>query len=143
MSEIDVDYSHDSISEKTDKDYQLEFENKRDKKYFRKLLFYVLGCLVIVMFIVSFTATYCYIFRVHIPFIHIDTAIKAAVSTKGNIAPTILLSLTLMIPTVLALAMMRFLFGNTDQVDEKNIPSIVFNIGKELKETFLALIKKD
>ena len=37
---IEVDYSHDNISEKTDKDYQLEFENKRDKKYFRKLLFY-------------------------------------------------------------------------------------------------------
>ena len=134
----DVDFSQDRISTFDDKKYQLEFENEKDQKAYRKWLFYGMGIIIIIMFIISFTATYCYIFHIKIPFIEINKNIKS----QANTGIVILLSITLMIPTVLSLAMMRFLFGNNEQKEEKNIPSIIFNIGKELKETLIAFINK-
>jgi len=71
-------------------------------------------------------------------FIEINKNIKL----QANTGILVLLSITLMIPTILSLAMMRFLFGNNEQKEEKNIPSIIFNIGKELKETLIAFIDK-
>ena len=134
----EIDISQDNISTFDDRKYQLEFENEKDQKNYRKIMFFGMGILIIIMFLISFTATYCYIF--HINFIGIE--INKNNSVKANTGIVILLSLTLMIPTVLSLAMMRFLFGNNEQKEEKNIPSIIFNIGKELKETLIAIIDK-
>ena len=135
----DIDYSQDNISPFDDKKYQLEFENEKDQKTYRKWLFYTMGIAIIVMFIISYTAAYCYIFHIKIPsFIEINKNIKL----QANTGTLVLLSITLMIPTILSLAMMRFLFGSNEQKEEKNIPSIIFNIGKELKETLIAFIDK-
>ena len=134
----EMDISEDNISATDDKKYQLEFENEKDQKNYRKIMFFGMGTLIIVMFIVSFIATYCYIFHFKIPGIEISKNIPI----KANAGMIVLISLTLMIPTILSLAMMRFLFGNNQQKDEKNIPSIVFNIGKELKETIVAVLNK-
>jgi len=137
MSES-FDISQDKISTFDDEKYKLEFENEKDQKNYRKIMFFGMGILIIIMFVVSFTATFCYVFHIKVPLIEIDKTI----ASKANTGIIILLSITLMIPTVLSLAMMRFLFGNNEQKEEKNIPSIVFNIGKELKETIIALIDK-
>jgi len=58
----DIDYSQDNISPFDDKKYQLEFENEKDQKTYRKWLFYTMGIAIIIMFIISYTAVYCYIF---------------------------------------------------------------------------------
>jgi len=131
--------SQDNILNIDDKKYQIEFENEKDQRNYRKFMFFGMGILIKSMFIISFTATYCYIFHINLPIISIS---KTFFSSKENTRIVILLSLSLMIPIILSLAMMRFLFGNNDQKEEKNIPSIVFNIGKELKETLIAFIDK-
>jgi len=99
-------------------------------------MFFILGILIIAMFIVSFTATYEYITHYTRTSI-IEIYLNKKVGDNGII---VLLSLILMIPTILSLAMMRFLFGNNNQKEEKNVPSIIFNIGKELKETLITFI---
>ncbi|GAX87014.1 hypothetical protein LNAT_P0309 [Lebetimonas natsushimae] len=129
------DLAGGNITLTEDEKFTLELENEKDKKHYRKLIFYILGGMVILMFLVSFTATYWYIYNLHDLIIH-----NAKQTTYTGIV--ILLSLTLMIPTVLSLAILRFLFGNNDQKDEKNVPSIIFNIGKELKETLIAIMDK-
>jgi heme/copper-type cytochrome/quinol oxidase subunit 2 len=129
-----ADLSEGQISSIEDETFQLEFENEKDRRHYRKLVFYILGSMVIIMFICSFIGVYCYIF--HINNIHQNTKIE------GNKGIIFLLSLTLTIPTILSLAIMRFLFGNNTEKDEKNIPSIIFNIGKELKETLVTFINK-
>jgi len=137
----EIDVSNDNITLDEDKKFQLEFENEKDQKTYRKRLFYGMGILVIIMFVISFTATYCFIFHIKLPFFDICCT-TSPISKQESIGATVLISLTLMIPTVLSLAMMRFLFGNNTEKEEKNIPSIIFNIGKELKETLIAYIDK-
>ena len=134
MRNIDnkIDLSQSNITNLDDKKYQLEFEDKKDRRIFRKLLFYVMGIIIIFMFAASFIATYLYIFKHP----------KLNVATKEAVGITVLLSVTLMIPTVLSLAMMRFLFGDSEQKEEKNIPSVIFNIGRELKETLIAFLDR-
>ncbi len=56
---------------------------------------------------------------------------------------TIIVVALIMVPTILTLALMRFLFASNNQSSEKNIPSLTFNIGKELLSVFKDLIKKD
>ena len=135
----EIDISQDDISALDDQKYQLEFENEKDKKLYRRCMFFGMGLLITTMFFISFIAAYCYAFQIKIPLIKTNAI---HLSSKADIGITILISLTLMIPTVLSLAMMRFLFGNKDQVEEKNFPSIIFNIGKELKETIVAFLNK-
>ena len=61
---------------------------------------------------------------------------------QSNAGIIILISLTLMIPTILSLAMMRFLFGNNEQKNEQNVPSIMLNIVKEIKKVISVFNKK-
>ena len=132
----EIDLAEDKTSLLEDQKYQSEFENERDQRQYRKLMFFILGILIIVMFIVSFKTTYEYITH-YIKTSIIEIYLNKRVEDNGII---VLLSLILMIPTILSLAMMRFLFGNNNQKEEKNVPSIIFNIGKELKETLITFM---
>ncbi len=100
----------------------------------------MLICFIVCMYLSSFIFTYEYI-NTKMQFYESNSTIHRSIP-KENIGSIVLLSFTLMIPTILSLALMRFLFGNSDQKSEKNIPSLIFNIGKELKETLIAIMDK-
>ncbi len=65
---------------------------------------------------------------------------------NGNTVPatnTVIVVTLIMVPTILTLAFMRFLYGNSSQVEEKNIPSLTLNAGKELVSLVKEIAKKD
>ncbi len=145
-----TDLSEGQISDLADQKARTELESEKDKKHFRKVTFYVLGGLIVAMFIFSFFITYQYIFSYEVKAIYnvkdtntsLPQNIGQKIAQNGQLGNTFLLTILLMIPTVLSLAMMRFLFGDKKEKDEKNIPSIVINVGKELVEVVTAMIKK-
>ncbi|NPA50954.1 MAG: hypothetical protein GXO02_04930 [Epsilonproteobacteria bacterium] len=137
-----ADLSNDYISHFEDDKAQIELNNEKDKRRFKKIMFYGTAILIVILFIISFYFVYKYLF---------DTPTNSAILSKKeveilikpySISASLLISITLMIPTILSLAMMRFLFGNSKEKEEKNVPSIIFNIGRELKETIIAFLNK-
>ncbi len=143
------DLSEDKISNKEDKKFDIELRSEASLLTNKNMLFYSLGGLIVIMFIAAFVLTYKYIFQLEPSIanackdinITVDSNIKEAIK-NNSISSAILIGTTLMIPTILSLAMMRFLFGNKNDKGEKNIPSIIFNIGKELQDVLIAVFKK-
>ena len=61
---------------------------------------------------------------------------------KPSSFSAIIAAIAVMVPLVLTLAMLRMLYGNNNDKKEKTIPSITFNVGKELKSVIMAYLKK-
>jgi len=61
---------------------------------------------------------------------------------KPSSFSAIISAIAVMVPLVLTLAMLRMLYGNNNDKKEKTIPSITFNVGKELKSVIMAYLKK-
>jgi hypothetical protein len=121
------DLSSDTISEEEKKEATISLEEKRDRVNHKKLLFYAILFVLFVLYV----------------FAGIITCESLLSPSPVPTTNTIIVITLIMVPTILTLALMRFLFGNNNQSTEKNIPSISFNIGKELLSLGKELIKKD
>jgi len=143
------DFSNDAISGKENQKFDVELQGERNLLKYKNILFYCLGLLIIVMFVVAFWFTYNYVFQFEPNIIKTCKDVNVTIDHKinetiknGSISSAMLIGITLMIPTILSLALMRFLFGSKKDKEDKNVPSIVFNLGKETIEILQAFISK-
>lgn len=102
---------------------QHQLEEQRDNRRYKEELFSQLKRLIVVLFFMGYGFT-----------------LLTSTLAKPNIHTTILAATTLTIPTVLILAIMRFLYGNNNHANEKDMPSVAANALKEfvlaVKELF-------
>jgi len=110
----------------TDEDLKLlqqKYRHSEDIQDQRKDVFKIFKILIVFMFAFG----YCFLF----------VALKNPSSFSAIIG-----AISVMVPLVLTLAMLRMLYGSSSEKDEKSIPSITFNVGKELKSVLMAYLKK-
>lgn len=105
------------------KGLQQKYKHTEDLQEQRKDFFFMFKIMITVMFIFS----YCLLF----------IAIKDSSSESAIIS-----AIAIMVPLVLTLAMIRMLYADSSEKKDKSIPSITFNVGKELKSVFMAYFKK-
>lgn len=102
---------------------QQKYQHTEDIQSQRKEVFSIFKFLIIAMFIFGY-----------------GLLIMAIINPSSFSA--IIATVSVMVPLVLTLAMLRMLYGNNNDKKEKVIPSITFNIGKELKSVIMAYLKK-
>jgi len=110
----------------TDEDLKLlqqKYRHTEDIQEQRKDVFKIFKILIVAMFALG----YCFLF----------VALEKPSSFSAIIG-----AISVMVPLVLTLAMLRMLYGSSSEKDEKSIPSITFNVGKELKSVLMAYLKK-
>lgn len=123
-----LDYEPVSDKRFTDeelKGLQQKFKHKEDLQEQKKDFFFMFKLMITVMFIFA----YCLFF----------VAMQNPSSESAIIS-----AIAVMVPLVLTLAMIRMIYANANANEKKEttIPSITFNVGKELKSIFMAYFKK-
>jgi len=116
------DLSVDNITPYEEDIAQIELEGKRDNVRNSRFLFEALLFLLAVLYI----------------FAGVVTCLMLNTTSPVPATNTVITVTLIMVPTILTLALMRFMLGNHQQSDEKNIPSVSLNFGKEL----ISLIKE-
>ncbi len=106
------------------KQLKQKYQHTQDYQEQRKEIFHVFKIFFIMMFVIG----YC---------------ILGYAITKPTSYSAIIAAISVMVPLVLTLAMLRMLYGNEKDKREKAVPSITFNVGKELKAVLLAYMKKN
>lgn len=102
---------------------QQKYQHEEEMQSQRKDAFLLFKILITIMFILG----YVFLFLAT----QNPSSFSAAISTVA-----------VMVPLVLTLAMLRMLYGSNNERKEKTLPSITFNVGKELKSVIMAYLKK-
>ena len=117
------DKTHYEVEEIAPAFRKQKLEEYKEKQKYRIELFNIIKIFIVT----TFVAAYCFLgFGI----------------THPNTYSVVISSITIMVPLIITLALMRFLFGDRVERETRNVPSIMLNLIKEIREIVVTYINR-